>query len=217
MMTFALNGLAYFFGNILLAWATLQCPCITKTLLSPPPQNKNDWVHSVIFEPQPKMQLTRSSYKITSFLDFQPFLQGFQSVDNYIKDLITDINNPTYFQKLITPFHDVQVTPLSTDDTIRKFLISPACHQNPHACQAKLKFERYWIEIQYVYKVFCTIYKKFLTAIDHIDYHPLQQHNRNTTRVKRSDMYTLYGQYHSQTRELIPSEEKFLDTFLKVL
>ena len=183
-MTFALSRFVYFFGNILLAWATLQCPYMSKTLLSPPPQNKNDWVHSVIFEPQLKM---------------------------------TDINNPTYFQKLITPFHDVHVTPLSTDDTIRKFLISPACHQNPHACQATLKFERYRIEIQYVYKAFCTIYKKFLTAIDHIDYHPLQQHNRNTTRVKRSDMYTLYGQYHSQTRKLTPSEEKFLDTFLKVL
>ena len=143
MMTFALNGFVYFFGNILLAWAMLQCPYISKTLLSPPPQNKNDWVHSVIFEPQPKMQLTRSSYKITSFLDFQPFLQGFQSVDNYIKNLITDINNPTYFQKLITPFRDVQVTPLSTDDTIRKFLISPTCHQNPHTCQAKLKFEQH--------------------------------------------------------------------------
>ena len=96
----------------------LQCPYISKTLSLPPPQNKNDWVHSVIFEPQPKMQLTRSSYKITSFLDFQPFLQGFQSVDKYIQDLMADINNPTYFQKLITPFHDVQVTPLSTDDTI---------------------------------------------------------------------------------------------------
>ena len=95
----------------------------------------------LFFEPQPKMQLTRSSYKITSFLDFQPFLQGFQSVDKYIKDRMTDIDNPTYFQQLITPFCDVQVTPLSTDDTIRKFLISPACHMNPPACQAKLKFE----------------------------------------------------------------------------
>ena len=89
------------------------------------------------------MQLTRSLYKITSFIDFQPFLQSFQSVDKYIQDLMTDINNPTYFQKLITPLHDVQVTPLSTDDTIRKFLISPACHQNPHTCQAKLKFEQF--------------------------------------------------------------------------
>ena len=119
MMIFTFNEVVYFLGNILLAWATLQCPYLSKTLSSPPPQNKNDWVHSVIFEPQPKMQLTRSSYKITSFVDFQPFLQSFQSVDRYIKDLMADIDNPAYFQKLIAPFHDVQVTPFSTDDTIR--------------------------------------------------------------------------------------------------
>ena len=47
-----------------------------------------------------------------------------------------------------------------------------------------MKFEQYHLEIQYVYKVFCAIHKKFLTAIDHIDYHPSQQHNRNTIRVK---------------------------------
>ena len=54
-------------GDILLTWATLQQPYMSKTFLAPPPQNKNDWVHSVIFEPQPKMLLTRSTYKITSF------------------------------------------------------------------------------------------------------------------------------------------------------
>ena len=85
-----------------------------------------------------------------------------------------------------------------------------------HAIQ-KIKFEQYRLEIQYIYKVFCAIYKIFLTAIDHIDYHPSQQHNKNITRVKRSDLYTLYGHYHSPTRELTPSEEKFLDTFLKGL
>ena len=61
MMTFTLSEVVYFLGNILLARAALQCPYISKTPLAPPPQNKNDWVHSVIFEPQPKMQLTRSS------------------------------------------------------------------------------------------------------------------------------------------------------------
>ena len=159
-MTFACR-VVYFLGNILLAWAMLQHPYLSKTLSSPPPQNKNDWVHSVIFEPQPKMQLTRSSYKITSFLDFQPFLQGFQSMDNYIKNLITDINNPDYFQRLIAPFCDRQVTPLSTHDTIRTFLSSPECHSHPHACQAKMKFEQFCIEINYVYKVFRAIYKSF--------------------------------------------------------
>ena len=49
-------------------------------LLQPLPQNKNKWVHPVIFEPQPMVQLTWSSYKVTSFLDFQPFLDGFKAI-----------------------------------------------------------------------------------------------------------------------------------------
>ena len=89
--------LGYLVCNGLLAWAMLQQPYVSKSLSSSPPRNPNNWVHSVIFEPQPKIQLTRSSYKVTSFLDFQPFLQGFQSVSNYLDNLWTDVNNPSYF------------------------------------------------------------------------------------------------------------------------
>ena len=35
-----------------------------------PTTKQKEWVHPVIFEPQPKNQLTQSSYKVTSFLDF---------------------------------------------------------------------------------------------------------------------------------------------------
>ena len=59
--------------------------------------------------------------------------------------------------------------------------------------------------------------KKFLTAIGHINYHPSQQRNANATRIKRSERYNLYGQYHTQTRDLTPSEENFLDVFMKDL
>ena len=89
--------LGYLMCNVLLAWAALQ-PYTSKSISSPPPRNSNNWVHSVIFEPQPKIQLTHSPYKVSSFLDFQPFLQGFQSVSKYLNDLWTDVNNPTYFQ-----------------------------------------------------------------------------------------------------------------------
>ena len=130
---------------------------------------------------------------------------------------MTDIDDPTYFQRLISPFGDVQVTPLSNDTHIKKFLNSPACSFCPYACQAKMKLEQYQLEIQYVYKYFVLYIKKFLTAIDHIDYHPSQQHNANATRIKRSEMYNLYGQYHTQTREFTPSEENFLDVFMKAL
>ena len=83
---------------------------------------------------------------------------------------------------------------------------------NLYGCKSKLKFEQNKLEIQYIIKVFCAVYKKFLTAIDHIDYHPSQI--QNTTQVKRSEEYDLHGHYHSYTQILTPSEENFLDKFL---
>ena len=127
--------LEYLVCNVLIAWAMLQQPYISKTLSSPPPQNPNNWVHLVIFKPQPKIQLTCSSYKVTSFLDFQPFLQGFQSVNEYLDDLMSDIDDPTYYQRLISPFRHVQITPLSNETCIMKFLSSPAL-QFPPICMS---------------------------------------------------------------------------------
>ena len=182
MVPFVLCG--YLMCNVLLAWATLHQPYILipkQTLSLPPPQNKNEWIHSVISEPQPKIQLTRSSYKVMFFLDFQPFLRGFQSVDKYLKDIIMNIDNPTYFQRLVSPFSNVQITPLSNDMAIWRFINSPAYKVHTYACQSKMKFEQYWLEIQYILQVFHVISKKILTAIEHFDYHPSQQ---NMIRIK---------------------------------
>ena len=170
--------LGYFTCNVLIAWAMLQQPYISKTLSSPPPRNPNNWVHWVIFEPQPKIQLTCSSYKVTSLLDFQPFLYGFQSVNRYLNDLWTDVNNPSYFHHLFIPFAYVQIDPTANDSHIENFFKSPACHHCPYACQAKMKFEQFRWEIHYIIKVFCATYKKFLTAIDNLDYHPSQKQKK---------------------------------------
>ena len=61
MMSLMLLGYISIVCNILLVWATLHQPYMStprQTLSMPPLQNKNKWVHSVIFEPQPKIQLT---------------------------------------------------------------------------------------------------------------------------------------------------------------
>ena len=60
--------------------------------------------------------------------------------------------------------------------------------------------------------MFHAIYKKFLTAIDHIDYHPSQVQS-NLTRTKRGITYDVYGHYHSHTKILTPCEECFLTAF----
>ena len=148
-------------------------------------------MHSVIFEPQPKIQLTCLLCKVTSFLDFQPFVQGFQSINTYSDNLWTDIQDPYYFQYLFIPITHIKIDPTINNLHIENFLQSLAGNQHPYSCQAKMKFEKFKWEIHYIIKVFHGTYQKFLTAIDHIDYHPSQMQN-NATRTKRSITYDTF-------------------------
>ena len=140
---------------------------------------------------------------MTSSLDFQPFLKGLQSVNQYLEDLTKDLNKPEYFWRLIYPVKTSQITPLSNESAIQIFFNSVTCRSNPYGCKSKLKFEQYKLEIQYICKVFHAIYRKFLTAIGHIDYHPSQI--QNTTRVRRSKEYDVHGYHNSYIRTLTPS------------
>ena len=66
-----------------------------------PPENRQEWLHPVIFEPQNKIQFTHSTYQVTTFLDFAPFVNGFNNVQNYIKDFKKGIHDPNYFSLIM--------------------------------------------------------------------------------------------------------------------
>ena len=161
------------------------------------------------------MQLTCSSYRVTSFLDFQPFLESSQAVYQYLEYFKKDLNNPQYMQKPVFENIPMSFTPLSNKTYSHKHFNTELCRFNPISCTSKLKIEQYKLEIQYIDKVFHATYRKLLTAIDHIDYHPSQI--QNNTRMKRSEDYAVQGYYCSYTRALTPSEEIFLDKVLIAL
>ena len=110
----------------------------------------------------------------------------------------------------------MHIDPTINDSHIDRFLKSHICAHHPYEYQGKLKFEKFKWEIHYIMKVFHATYNKFLTAIDHIDYHPSQIQN-NITRTKRSVIYEIYRQYHSPTKTLTPSKESFLTAFMEAL
>ena len=109
----------------------------------------------------------------------------------------------------------MHITPLSNESLIQKYFNTGLCRFNPFSYTSKLKIEQYKLDVQYIDKVFHATYKKFLTTIDHIDYHPSQV--QNITRTKRSEDYAVHGYYLSYTRTLTPSEGIFLDKFLIAL
>ena len=109
----------------------------------------------------------------------------------------------------------MHITPLLNKSFIHQYFNTELCRFNPFSCTSKLKIEQYKLDIQYIDNVFHATYRKFLTAIDHIDYHPSQV--QKTTRTKRSEDYAVQGYYCSYTRTLTPSEEIFRDKFLIAL
>ena len=41
-------------------------------------EHQSKFVESVIFEPQPRIMLSGSTYKVTSFIDFMPYREAFK-------------------------------------------------------------------------------------------------------------------------------------------
>ena len=96
-----------------IAWILIICPvgtwAVLNTPLNPqitdeqgdqmsilPLENTADWVHSVIFEPMKAIWWTQSTFKVTTYIDFTPYLETFQTVQDYLQDFKRDLDDPSY-------------------------------------------------------------------------------------------------------------------------
>ena len=182
-----------------------------------PPENRQQWLHPVIFEPQNKIQLTHSTYQVTTFLDFAPFVNGFNNVQNYIKNFKKDIHNPAYFSMIRHKSTNPCASPLLNEQDLAAFMQSPYCLSVPYACMTRLKIDSFLMEVNYLEDLFDVVYWKFLNAIDHIDYHPTMQNVPSTNRSKHSVFFSETGFYNTFNHKLSPTEDLFLDKLLSAL
>ena len=82
----------------------------------------------------------------------------------------------------------------------------------------RLKIDRFLMEIDYLDELFDVVYRKFLNAIDHIEYPPtLQKRFSSDTRNKRSIIFSETGSYNTYDHSLTPTEEFFLGKLLVAL
>ena len=150
-----------------------------------PPKNKQDWLHLVIFEPQNKIQLTHSTYQVTTFLDFAPFMNGFKNVQNDIKSFKADVANPAYYSKIKHKNTNTGSSPLLNEQDLEAL--------------------DYYLD-----KLFDVAYRKFLNAIDHIECHPtLQDESPSDARGKCSIPFSETGSFNTFDHSLTPTEELF--------
>ena len=118
-----------------------------------PPENKQEWVHPIIFEPQERIQLTQSSYQVTTFLDFKPFLNAFRNIKGFIEDFWKDINNPEFFHELMSITGEEDESPIKDDKTFDDFEASTYCQARPYACSTHVKLDKFRLEVNHLYEV----------------------------------------------------------------
>ena len=129
---------------------------ITSELSDGLPLNSNKWIHSVIFEPLPKIKLCHPT-KSQPFLDFLPFLEGFCKVNDYIKQFKKDLNNPDYTNQIPNRVEDIEIT-LQNDTEMSCLLNSSGCCARPHQCLASIKIFKFKEEVSYVHNIFIKIF-----------------------------------------------------------
>ena len=57
-------------------------------------------IEPVIFEPQCKIKLSRSTYKVTSYVEFKPYKQAFKQFGQYMRKFLADLRDPRYVATL---------------------------------------------------------------------------------------------------------------------
>ena len=82
--------------------------------------------YPVIFEPLQNVQTSRSTYKVTSFIDFTPYLEYFQQFEKYLeafRSSISNFENDPVLQEFRE--HTMQATRNEKGEACRQY---PACY-----------------------------------------------------------------------------------------
>ena len=64
-------------------------------------EHQSKSIESVIFEPQPRIMLSQSTYKVASFIDFMPYGEAFKKFETFFRKFKNNINDPDHVGPLI--------------------------------------------------------------------------------------------------------------------
>ena len=116
-------------------------------------------IEPVIFEPQRKIKLSRSTYKVTSYVDFKPYKQSFKQFGQYMGRFLVDLHDPHYISTLYNAGRHEGDPFIRRGAGAKTVFTETTCRQSTYKCR----------------------------AIDHMEFHPTLGRTRteSTIRLKR--------------------------------
>ena len=127
-------------------------------------------VELVVFEPKLKIRLSRSTYKVNSYIDFGPYRESFKKFDSYLERFHRDLHDPDYVGVLA----DLNRGKAKDQNYMKGKKIYPleTCKGGSYNCRVQKQYIQIVSETRKLCQLFNGVYSKFLQAIDHMEYHP---------------------------------------------
>ena len=129
-------------------------------------------IEPVIFEPQQKIKLSRSTYKVTSYVDFKPYKQSFKQFGQYIGKFLVNLHDLNYISTLYDVDKAKGEPPIRRGAGAKQLFAEATCRQTTYRCRIQNQFLQLKREATKIHQIYMETYKKFLRAIDHMGFHP---------------------------------------------
>ena len=129
-------------------------------------------VEPVIFEPQRKIRLNRSTHKVNSYIDFNPYKETFKQFGHYIVRFLKDVHDPHYIGNLYNINRPKGAPVVQICENEKNHFGTFACKQATYKCRIQNQYIQLRREALKINSIYRNTHEKFLRAIDHMEFHP---------------------------------------------
>ena len=148
-------------------------------------------IEPIIFEPQCKIKLSRSTYKVTSYVDFKPCKQAFKQFGQYIRKYLADLHDLQYVDTLYKVGTNKGYSSNRREENKTNIFVTDGIStQSTYQCRIQNQFIQLRNEANKVHQIYLETYRKFLRAIDHMEFHPTLDRSKteSSTRNRRQPL-----------------------------
>ena len=119
-------------------------------------------IEPVIFEPQRKIKLSRSTYKVNSYIDLKPYKETFKQFRHYMDRFIIDLHDPHYVSTLYNVDRPEGEPPIKIGTNVKKRFGTFGCKQATYRCRIQNQYLQLKQEALKVNTIFRSTHQKFL-------------------------------------------------------
>ena len=129
-------------------------------------------IEPIVVEPKRKIRLSRSTYKVNSYIDFRPYQESFKKFEAYIHIFFRDLQDPDYVGALVN-MHRIKEENYEYIKKRGKAYFGPMmCRGTTYDCRVKKQYVQILYETNKLKELFNGIHEKFLKVIVHMEFHP---------------------------------------------